>query len=63
MKLKQIFFSMIFGILNIAALGFLIDPIMAIVNREFQVSDLDQIILVITITLILDVWTFQQIQD
>lgn len=54
---------MIFGILNIAALGFLIDPIMAIVNREFQVSDLDQIILVITITLILDVWTFQQIQD
>lgn len=38
-------------------------PIMAIVNRQFQESDLYQIILVVTITLVLDVGTFQQIQN
>lgn len=36
---------------------------MAIVNRQFQESDLYQIILVVTITLVLDVGTFQQIQN
>ncbi len=36
---------------------------MAIFNRQFQESDLYQIILVVTITLVLDVGTFQQIQN
>lgn len=63
MNLKRIFFSIIFGILNITALAFLMSPIMAIVNRQFQESDLYQIILVVTITLVLDVGTFQRIQN
>lgn len=36
---------------------------MAIFNRQFQESDLYQIILVVTITLVLDVGTFQRIQN
>jgi hypothetical protein len=36
---------------------------MAIVNRQFQESDLLQIILIVAITLVLDVGTFQEIQD
>ncbi|MBU9788162.1 hypothetical protein KTE19_02185 [Lentilactobacillus sp. IMAU92037] len=63
MNLKRIFFSIIFGILNITALLLLMSPIMAIFNRQFQESDLYQIILVVTITLVLDVGTFQQIQN
>ncbi|GHP13222.1 hypothetical protein YK48G_06470 [Lentilactobacillus fungorum] len=63
MSLKRILFSIIFGVINLMGIIFLLNPIMAIVNRQFQESDLLQIILIVAITLVLDVGTFQEIQD
>jgi hypothetical protein len=61
MNIKRVLFSVLFGVLNFAAAYLLFDPIMSIVDRQFQEGDLYQIIAVLTVTLILDIGTFQEI--
>lgn len=60
MSAKRIVFAIIF-ILNVVAAYFLVDPFMSIVYRRFQEADFFQIILVLTITLALDIGTFQEV--
>lgn len=61
MNIKRVLFSMLFGVLNLAAVYLLFDPVMSIVDRQFQEGDLYRIIAVLTVTLILDIGTFQEI--
>ncbi|BEJ52551.1 hypothetical protein [Lentilactobacillus buchneri] len=61
MSAKRIVFAIIFVILNVVAAYFLVDPFMSIVYRRFQEADFFQIILVLTITLALDIGTFQEV--
>lgn len=63
MNIKRIVFSIIFGMLNLVAGYFLFNPIMHIVYRQFEEADLYQIIVVLTVTLILDIGMFQEIAD
>lgn len=63
MTFKRLFYALIFGLLNVGALILLIDPIMAIVNQNFQETDLIRIIIIVALTLILDVGVVQEIQN
>lgn len=61
MTAKRIIFAIIFIILNLVAAYLLVDPFMSIVYRQFQEADLFKIILVLTVTLVLDVGTYQEV--
>ncbi|GEP24505.1 MAG: hypothetical protein ABF679_08180 [Lentilactobacillus diolivorans] len=63
MTFKRLFYALIFGLLNVGALILLVDPIMAIVNQNFQETDLIRIIIIVALTLILDVGVVQEIQN
>lgn len=63
MTFKWLFYALIFGLLNVGALILLVDPIMAIVNQNFQETDLIRIIIIVALTLILDVGVVQEIQN
>jgi hypothetical protein len=63
MTIKRLFYALIFGLLNVGALILLVDPIMAIVNQNFQETDLIRIIIIVALTLILDVGVVQEIQN